>query len=309
MRQPPCAAHTAPVGVPGGDSRKAEPSSGCPRDNCQAQRGCPPWGSTLGLELQSPALLSVGIQRARGPRELPCVMCRSHASRRLGHGSSRGAVPAPGARPGCWLWSCASALRLGGTARCWPGPWAAPPALSPAVPQPPGHSPTHPCLRSRHGCRQREALGSCLPSAWRGRDERAVRALQPSPAVLSHLQSIRSPLKPGQAPASPWEKLERSLRPAGRGKEIWLRAIGCRNLCSCAWDVLVLEQAVWGSAGCVPSPDPPSLLTPTALGQDEHPRSPHGRSAPALNVDGAICFLKRKRGLHPRSEERRVGRV
>lgn len=35
-------------------------------------------------------------------------------------------------------------------------------------------------------------------------------------------------------------------------------------------DVLVLEQVVWGSASSVPSPDLPSLLSPTALGQDEH---------------------------------------
>lgn len=232
------------VAAAGWGQAEAEPSSGCPWDTHQAQGGHPPWGNTLGLKLQSPALLSVGIQRAWGPQELPCVMCRSCASSQPGHGSSRGAVPVPGACARCWLWSCASTL-LGmvGTVRCWPGPSVAPPALSPTVPQPPGHSPTHRCLRSRRGCWQREALGSCLPSAWRDRDERAARPLQPSPAVLSHLQSIRSSLKPGQAPASPWEKPERSSRPAGRGKETWPRAIGCSSLCSCA------QGCVGGGAG------------------------------------------------------------
>lgn len=38
-------------------------------------------------------------------------------------------------------------------------------------------------------------------------------------------------------------------------------------------DVLVLEQAAWGSPSCVPSCDPPTLLTPMALGQDESPQS------------------------------------
>lgn len=99
----------------------------------------------------------------------------------------------------------------------------------------PGALTIRPCLRSRCRCWQREALGSCLPSAWRGWNERAVRPLQPSPEVLSNLQSIRSPLKLGGAPASPWEKTERSLRPAGRGKETWPRATGCRSLCSCSW--------------------------------------------------------------------------
>lgn len=162
-------------------------------------------------------------------------MCRSRASHRPGHGGSRGPVPAPGARARCWLSRCASTLRLGGgTARCWPGPWVAPPALSPAETRSLGQSPAHPCLHSRRGCWQ-EAPGSCLPSAWRDWDERAAQALQPSPAVLLHLQSIWSPLKLGQAPASPWEKPESSLKPAGRGKEMWPRAISCRSLCSCAW--------------------------------------------------------------------------
>lgn len=39
-------------------------------------------------------------------------------------------------------------------------------------------------------------------------------------------------------------------------------------------DVLVLEQVVWGSASSVPNPDPPSLLSPMALGQDEHLQPP-----------------------------------
>lgn len=54
-----------------GMGTEAEPRSGCSGDTCQVQGGCPLWGSALGLALQSPALLSVGIQRAPQPWESP----------------------------------------------------------------------------------------------------------------------------------------------------------------------------------------------------------------------------------------------
>lgn len=84
-------------------------------------------GEHFGTELQSPALLSVGIQRAWMSQELLCVMCRSRASRRPGHGGSRGAVPAPGARARCWLSRCASTLRLRGHGKVLAWPVGGPP--------------------------------------------------------------------------------------------------------------------------------------------------------------------------------------
>lgn len=73
--------------------------------------GClSPGGSTVGLELQSSALLSVGIQRAQSPWELPCDVCQSSTSPWPGHSSSCRAVQTLGTCARCWLWSCASTL-------------------------------------------------------------------------------------------------------------------------------------------------------------------------------------------------------
>lgn len=213
-----------------GDSRRQSPAHGAPGTpdvGLQLQlwgwsfkvQPCCQWGSK-GHEGPRNCLASCARAMLAAGRAMTATM---ELCQRWRHvlGAGCGAVPAP-----CgWR-----AWRGAGLARGWP-----PPALSHVVLQPSGHSPTRPCLRSRRRRWQREVLGSCLPSAWRGRDEKAARPLQPSLAVLSHLQSIQSPLKPGQAPASPWEKPKRSPRPAGRGKETWPRAIGCRSLCSCAW--------------------------------------------------------------------------
>lgn len=91
-----------PLGTwePHGDSRVAQrllqdgaargraQSSGCPLGCPVGKRGCP--------ELQSPALLSAGIQRAPRTWELPRVARWSRASCRLGCSSPRRAVPAQG---------------------------------------------------------------------------------------------------------------------------------------------------------------------------------------------------------------------
>lgn len=173
------------------------PAQGIP-DTHQGE--CPPWGSSLGLEPQSPSLLSVGIQRARGTRELPCIMCRSHASR------SR--ARAVGTRSVLAVEPCQSPAAGGGTARagpargCPPSPWGS-------------HPPPTVVCAAGAGTR---GAGFLFAEGLERPDERGARPRQPSPVLLLHLQSIRSPLKPGQVPASHWEKPERSLRPAARGR-------------------------------------------------------------------------------------------
>lgn len=61
------AAAAAGWGQPEAEARC--PDQGDPKDTHEVQGHCLPWGRG-----HSPALLSVGIQRAQGPRELPCVM-------------------------------------------------------------------------------------------------------------------------------------------------------------------------------------------------------------------------------------------
>lgn len=155
--------------------------------------GCPLRGSTLGSGASKIGPAGSRDPKGTGPR---------------GDALASSVEPCqPPAGPRQLPWGCASTRdthpALAGDLRQhpaavghgegYPVPWVAPLSLSP---RPPGLSPS---LRACAAGASARALGSVCPAPGEA-GMKGLRTLQPSPAVLLHLQSLRSLSKPGRAP-------------------------------------------------------------------------------------------------------------
>lgn len=154
-----------------------------------------------------------------------------------------------------------------------------------------------PCLRSR---RRSESSRLCLPSAWRGRDERAA-APTALPSGASAPSKPPEPLEARTSSGKSWGRPrgQRGGRKEGR-KETWPGAIGGRRARSGACGCGGIEQAAGDSASRVPSRGRLSLQV---LRQQKTLRQ-----LSLCPQCTAICFLRRRRGLHPRFPKRGKGR-